>query len=89
MGLNYRRRQLVSSTVLMNCKLCQKVFPKEAVFCPDCGNKLTAEKSEVYANFGKHGISSFSIKLPNGITINSKKMVTVPLAKGLSYTIKP
>ena len=87
MGINYRKRQLVSSVVLMNCKHCQKVFSDEAVFCPHCGNKLTAEKTAIYANYGKHGISSFSYKMPNGVTFNSKRGTTIPLGNGLSYTI--
>ena len=35
---------------------------------------------------GKNGITSFSYKLPDGTTVNSKGNVTIPIANGMSYT---
>lgn len=89
MGINVRKRVRLHETILMNCKSCQRVFPKDYNFCPDCGDKLVPEKSSFYANLGKNGITSFSYKMANGITINSKQTMTIPLTKGISYTTKP
>jgi len=64
------------------------VFTESHDFCPNCGNKLISEKTAVYANVGKSGITSFSYKLASGITINSKGNVSFHLGKGVSYTTK-
>lgn len=86
MGINFRKRVPLSETILMDCENCQKVFPADSKFCPTCGQKLISRKSTFYANLGKNGITSFSYKMANGITINSKNVMTIPLAKGISYT---
>lgn len=86
MGLNVRKKQLLSETVLKKCEHCKLVFQEQDNFCPQCGNKLISEKTKVYANIGKNGITSFSYKLASGITINSKGRITFPLGKGMSYT---
>ena len=88
MGVNFRKRVLVREEVLKKCEVCQKLYPEENNFCPDCGSKLISEKTKVYANMGKNGITSFSYKLPNGTTINSKGNLTIPIGQGISYTIK-
>ena len=88
MGLNFKKRILINETVFKNCENCKMIFPNESKFCTSCGSKLTQIKSQVYANMGKNGISSVSFKLANGITINSKGNITVPIEKGVSYTHK-
>lgn len=88
MGINFRRRVLLSETVLKNCEHCQKVFPEEMNFCETCGSKLTSQKTQVFANMGMRGITSITFKLANGITINSKGKLTVPMSTGLSYTTR-
>lgn len=74
--------------VLKRCDYCKLAFNEEYDFCPKCGKKLISEKTEVYANLGKNGISSFSYKLASGITLNSKGNVSFSLGKGISYTTK-
>lgn len=88
MGINFKKRILLNETILKNCENCKKVFPEDSNFCSSCGSKLTSVKTQVYANMGKNGITSVSFKLANGITINSKGNMTVPISKGLSYTQK-
>jgi len=88
MGINYRKQILLKETILKSCEKCKKVYPEDSNFCNDCGSKLKAQKSKVYANMGKRGITSVTYKMPNGITINSKGNMTIPLASGLSYTTK-
>lgn len=88
MALNYRKRVLLSETILKNCENCKKVFPEECKFCQTCGSKLTSQRSKVYANVSAKGITSITYKLPNGVTINSKGKLTVPVAQGLSYSSK-
>jgi hypothetical protein len=58
------------------------------VLCPKCGSKLLVEKLSIYANYGKRGITSYTYKLPNGMSFNSKGTITLPLCKGISYTSK-
>lgn len=89
MGINIKKRILVREEVLKKCEVCQKLYSAEENFCTECGSKLTSEKTKVYANWGKNGITSFSYKLPSGVTINSKGALTIPIAKGISYTTKP
>lgn len=88
MGLNFRKRIVVSETVLKKCEHCKLVFSEEDNFCSNCGKKLLSDKTTVYANLGKNGITSFSYKLSSGITINSKGNLTFSLGKGVSYTTK-
>lgn len=88
MGINYRKRMLLREDVLMKCEHCKKVYSVDTKFCSNCGTKLISEKTKVYANIGKHGITSLSYKLPDGTTINSKGNITIPLANGISYTAK-
>lgn len=85
MGIIYRKQILLKETVLKNCDKCKKVFSEGYNYCKDCGGKLSLQKSKVYANFGKNGVTSISYKMSNGITINSKGNVTIPLSQGLSY----
>lgn len=89
MGINLKKRVLVREEVLMTCENCHKVYSVENLFCPTCGTKLTIQKTKVYANFGKKGLTSFSYKLPNGTTINSKGNITLPIANGITYTTNP
>lgn len=88
MGINFRSRVLIHEQTATRCEMCQKVYDGEKSFCPACGSKLLIEKIKVYANFGKKGLTSYTYKLPNGISFNSKGTVTLPLAKGISYTSK-
>ncbi len=86
MAINYRKRVLLKEDITKRCKECKKIYPKEHEYCKTCGKRLTSEKTKVYANFGKSGITSISYVLPDKTTINSKGNVTFPLANGLSYT---
>ena len=88
MGLNVRKKVLLSETVLKRCNHCKLVFQNDDSFCTSCGEKLISEKTKVYANIGKNGLTSFSYKLASGVTINSKGNITFPLGKGVSYTTK-
>ncbi len=88
MGINFRKKVLISESIFKNCEKCERLFPEEDAFCTHCGNKLKAVKTRTYANFGKNGFTSYTIKLANGITFNSKGSFTMPLANGLSYTQK-
>ncbi len=71
--------------VLKNCDHCKKVFPENMNFCKTCGRKLTSQKTQVFANMGTKGITSITFKLANGVTINSKGNLTVPISTGISY----
>lgn len=73
---------------MKKCKHCQKVFCMDDNFCPDCGKALTSEKTHIYANIGKKGVTSISYRLPDGITINTKGNMTISFGKGISYTTK-
>lgn len=88
MGCNVRGRLLVHEETVGRCIKCQKIYDEEKSFCPTCGSKLLAEKIKIYANFGKSGLTSYTYKLPNGISINSRGTMTLSLAKGISYTSK-
>lgn len=88
MGINIRSKVLIHEQIATRCTSCQKVFDGEKLFCPYCGSKLLIEKIKVYANFGKKGLTSYTYKLPNGISINSRGTMTMSLAKGISYTSK-
>lgn len=79
---------LIKEQVLMKCEKCQKLYSAENCFCRICGTKLISEKTKIYANFGKKGLTSFTYKLPNGTTFNSKGDLTVRLANGISYSKK-
>ncbi len=85
-SFNYRRRILLREELLKKCENCKKIFSADNIFCPICGKKLSTEKTAVYANIGKKGITSLSYKLSNGVVINSKGNMTIPISKGLSYT---
>lgn len=87
MGLNVRRKVLLRETAIMICSDCKLAYNADTNFCPSCGKKLSKKSSKVYVNIGKHGITSLSYKTADGITINSKGNVTLPIGKGLSYTI--
>lgn len=87
MGLNVRRKVLLRETAIMICSDCKLAYNADTNFCPSCGKKLSKKSSKVYVNIGKHGITSLSYKTADGITINSKGNVTLPIDKGLSYTI--
>lgn len=88
MGINYRKRILLSEEVLKKCEHCKKIYSADNNFCPTCGVILISEKTQVYANFGKKGITSLSYKLPDGTTLNSRGNITIPIANGISYTTK-
>lgn len=86
MGLNVRKRFLLREETIMICSDCKFAYNDNSNFCPSCGKKLSKKISKVYANMGKHGITSISYKTSDGITINSKGTTTIPIGKGLSYT---
>jgi predicted amidophosphoribosyltransferase len=87
-GLNIRGRKLLSEQVLMNCESCKRLFENDCVYCPECGTKLKTVKTKIYANYSKNGMTSFSYVLPNGITLNSKRGMTMSLGNGISYSTK-
>lgn len=87
MGLNIRRKILLREEAIKVCSDCKLAYDESSNFCPSCGKKLITKSSKVYANIGKNGITSISCKTADGITINSKGNTTIPLGKGLSYTI--
>lgn len=87
MGLNVRRKILLRETTIMICSHCKLAYDANTNFCPSCGKKLSKKSSKVYVNIGKHGITSLSYKTADGITINSKGNTTIPIGKGISYTI--
>lgn len=72
----------------MKCQKCDIIFAEDCKFCENCGTKLSQQKTKVYANMGKNGITSLSYKLPDGTTLNSKGNITIPMGKGISYTTK-
>lgn len=87
MGMNIRRRIVVGEKTFKLCENCKLAYDEASNFCPNCGAKLTRKSSKIYANMGKNGITSFSYKTPDGITINSKGNTTIPLGSGVSYTV--
>lgn len=88
MGINFKKRILMQEQVLKKCDTCKKLYQSEDNFCSICGSKLTSERTKVYANLGKKGISSYSYVLPDGTTINSRNGMTIPLGNGMSYTTR-
>jgi hypothetical protein len=72
----------------MNCVHCKLVYDERFKFCPNCGNKLKPEKTQVVMYIGPNGPTSISYRLPGGITLNSKNGTTVSLGNGISYTTK-
>ena len=84
MKVNFRRRNLIKEWTIKKCPSCQIIFD-EANFCPQCGSKLVDEKIKIYSNIGKKGITSYSIVLPDGKTINSKGKITFNIG-GVSFT---
>lgn len=87
MGLNVRKKILLREETIKTCITCKLAYSKSSNFCSVCGNKLKSKKAKVYANLGKSGITSISYQTADGITINSKGNTTIPICKGLSYTI--
>lgn len=88
MGLNIRGKKLLHEEKATRCSQCEKIYAHDMSYCPKCGSKLLVEKMQIFANFGKNGITSYTYKLPNGISFNSKGTMTMSLAKGVSYTSK-
>ena len=86
--INYRKKIPISKVQKKYCSNCCKDYDENKNFCPKCGSKLKMKKSEVYANIGKKGITSISLK-QDGVTVNSKGDVTIPVAKGVSITTNP
>ncbi len=87
MPLNVRKRFLLREETIMLCSNCKLAYNDDSKYCPSCGKKLIKKVSKVYANMGERGITSISYKTADGITINSKGRTTIPIGKGLSYTI--
>ena len=86
MGINYRKKVLLKEEITKRCETCKMIYSDDKLFCPKCGKSLKREKMQIFANMGKNGLTSFTYKLPDGTTINSKGNVTIPIAKGMSYT---
>lgn len=86
-GINIHKRIAIGEQAFMLCAECKLAYGEESRFCPNCGTKLTRKTSKIYANFGKNGLTSISYKMADGITINSKGNTTIPLGKGISYTV--
>ena len=86
MGINYRKQILLKEEITRRCEACKMIYSDEKLFCPQCGKPLKREKTQIFANMGKNGLTSLTYKLPDGTTINSKGNVTIPIAKGMSYT---
>ena len=86
MGINYRKKVLLKEEITKRCEICKMIYSDDKLFCPKCGKSLKREKMQIFANMGKNGLTSFTYKLPDGTTINSKGNVTIPIAKGMSYT---
>lgn len=87
MGISYRKKILLKEVIMKKCENCNKVFAETENFCTVCGSKLSTSKTQVFANMGKNGITSYSYKLPTGQTINSKGHISIPLGNGLSYKL--
>lgn len=83
MGINLKKRIALNPTKY--CPKCNLNFPVHFEFCTNCGLKLKNSNGNVYANVGKNGISSISVKQGN-VTVNSKGKITVPIVPGISYT---
>lgn len=87
MGVNIHKKILIGEKAFKICKKCQLAYEENSNFCSVCGEKLVQKSSKIYANMGKHGVTSISYKTADGITINSKGTTTVPLGSGVSYTV--
>lgn len=87
MGIRINKKLTLQERTVMVCPVCKKEFSEEFCFCSECGQKLKKETVKVYANISTKGISSMSVKTPYG-TINTKGKITIPIAKGISYTTK-
>ena len=87
MRINYRRRIQIQSIESKRCPVCDETFPAGDIFCRSCGTKLKSQTIRVYANWGKKGVTSYSLVFPDGKTINSKGTATINLGNGLSFTI--
>jgi hypothetical protein len=98
MGWNYRKRQTISETVGKKCSNpeCCAQHPDNFYlgpddnFCIHCGSKLVAVPGgiKVIANFGKNGITSYSIKIGKQTMNPQKGLTTLSLGNGLSFTQK-
>ena len=88
MGIRFKKRQVVGESVQMLCEACKKTFSQDCNYCPDCGARLKPSKIKIIANYGAKGLTSFSYVLPNGMTLNSKNGMSMPLGNGLSFTTK-
>ena len=88
MGINFRKRVLVSETTTKYCENCQTAFDESCKFCTKCGKSLKEKKMRVYANMAKKGITSYTYVLPNGVTMNSKGKLTFSLGNGISFSTK-
>ena len=88
MGVNFRKRQLLSEQTMMNCESCHTVYDEDSKFCPMCGSKLKSVKTKVYANYSQNGLTSLTYVLPGGISFNTKRGMSMSLGNGISYTTK-
>ena len=88
MGINFRKRVLVSETTTKYCENCKIAYAESTNFCTKCGKSLKEKKMRVYANMTKYGVSSYTYVLPNGVTMNSKGKLTFSLGKGISFSTK-
>jgi predicted RNA-binding Zn-ribbon protein involved in translation (DUF1610 family) len=84
-GVRIRQKVLLSEESKMVCTSCNVDYPSTAKFCTRCGKKLVKRSSRVEANMTAKGLTSISIKTPDGTTFNSKGTVSKPLGKGISF----
>lgn len=80
------RKLDLSGMVLMRCDNCKLVFNDRHVMCSKCGGTLISEKTSVFANLGKNGVSSFVYNLASGIRIKVKANARFPLDQGAPYS---
>lgn len=83
MGININRRIPIEQE--KRCRKCNITYPSSFNFCTTCGQKLKSTQGRVYANMGKNGVSSISVK-SGKVTVNSKGRITLKIAPGISYT---
>lgn len=88
MGISFRKRMLVGEEKIKFCEKCKKVFPLDHNFCPDCGSETKLKSTKVYANYGKHGLTSITYKMPDGITYNTRNGISKSLGNGITLTSK-
>lgn len=86
MGIRINKKIALQEKAVMLCPKCNCEFPIGTLFCTQCGQKLQKRSVKLYANVTARGISSISLKTPQG-TINSKGSMSIPLGGGTSYTI--